>query len=133
MVWACLVSDIETALACEADLVNLSLPISDIHITHKLKRDRAWILETLKTLTPVAQKQGADVTGRNNRIVLGKHSGTSGVVRVYEDIGLTLSEPMAREILMQIRGFAINRKYPPDISDLKHLYTQAHAGESHTP
>jgi homocitrate synthase NifV len=303
MVWGRLCeADIDTALACQADLVNLSIPVSDIHITHKLKRDRAWILETIRTLVPAARARGADVClggedssradpefllqilevaeqagarrfrfadtmgildpfsthaaistlrartdleleihahndlglatantlaavragathinttvnglgeragnapleesvvalkqlyrietgvdtlclepisalvarasgrpvaanksivgdwvftheagihvdglfknpenyqsidpkmlGRDNRIVLGKHSGTSGVLRAYAEIGLPLSEPMAREILAQIRGFAMDRKRPPDTADLKRLYAQAQA------
>lgn len=62
MVWGRLCeADIATALECGCDLVNLSMPVSDIHITHKLKRDRAWVLETLGTLIPLAREKGADV------------------------------------------------------------------------
>jgi len=307
MVWGRLCeADIETALACGCDLINLSMPVSDIHITHKLKRDRAWVLETLRTLIPLARERGADVClggedssradpefllqvldvaqsvgarrfrfadtmgildpytthaaiaalrshtdleleihahndlglatantlsavragathinttvnglgeragnapleesvvalkqlyaldtgvntlhlpsisslvelasgravaanksivggwvftheagihvdglyknpenyqsidprtlGKNNRIVLGKHSGTSGVIRAFHDIGLTLSEPMARKVLIQIRDFAMAQKRPPEIADLKRLY--AAALEAHLP
>jgi len=298
MVWGRLCeADIETALECGCDLVNLSMPVSDIHITHKLKRDRAWVLETLRTLIPLAKERGADVClggedssradpefllqvlevaqkagvrrfrfadtmgildpytthaaiatlrshtdleleihahndlglatantlsavragathinttvnglgeragnapleesvvalkqlygidtgvdtlcltsisslvaiasgravaanksivggwgfthdagihvdgllknpenyqridpttlGKKNRIVLGKHSGTSGVIRAYQDIGLTINESMARKILAQIRDFAMAKKRPPEIADLKILY-----------
>lgn len=301
MVWGRLCeADIETALECGCDLVNLSMPVSDIHIKHKLKRDRAWILETLRKLIPLARERGADVClggedssradpefllevlevaqtagarrfrfadtmgildpytthaaiaslrshtdleleihahndlglatantlsavragathinttvnglgeragnapleesvvalkqlysidtgvntlclpsisalveaasgrpvaanksivggwvftheagihvdglfknpenyqsidpqtlGKHNRIVLGKHSGTSGVIRAYQDIGLSLSEPMAKMILLQIRDFAMTRKRSPDVADLKLLYTLA--------
>jgi len=301
MVWGRLCEDdIETALECGCDLVNLSMPVSDIHITHKLKRDRAWVLETLRKLIPMAREQGADVClggedssradpefllkvlevaqtagarrfrfadtmgildpytthaaiaalrshtdleleihahndlglatantlsavragathinttvnglgeragnapleesvvalkqlysidtgvntlclpsisalveaasgrpvaanksivgsgvftheagihvdglyknpenyqsidpktlGKYNRIVLGKHSGTSGIIRAYHDIGLAVSEPMARQILMQIRDFAMTRKRPPEVADLKQLYALA--------
>lgn len=62
MVWGRLCeADIETALVCNCDLVNLSMPVSDIHITHKLKRDRAWVLDTLRRLIPLARERGADV------------------------------------------------------------------------
>lgn len=301
MVWGRLCeADIETALDCGCDLVNLSMPVSDIHITHKLKRDRAWVLETLRTLIPLAKERGADVClggedssradpeflfrvlevaqqagarrfrfadtmgildpftthaaisalrrstdleieihahndlglatantlsavragathinttvnglgeragnapleesvvafkqlyaidtgvntlhlstisamvekasgravaanksivggwvftheagihvdglyknpenyqsidpktlGKNNRIVLGKHSGISGVIRAYSDMGLTLSEPIAKRILLQIRDFAMAKKRPPEPADLKLLHTEA--------
>lgn len=301
MVWGRMCeADIETALECGCDLVNLSMPVSDIHITHKLKRNRAWVLETLRTLIPMARERGADVClggedssradpaflqevldvaqkagarrfrfadtmgildpytthaaiaalrsstdleleihahndlglatantlsavragathinttvnglgeragnapleesvvalkqlygidtgvdtlclptisalvaqasgrpvaanksivggwvftheagihvdgllknpenyqsidpktlGKHNRIVLGKHSGTSGVIRAYNDIGLVVSEPMARKILVQIRDFAMVKKRPPEVADLRLLYTLA--------
>jgi homocitrate synthase NifV len=63
--------------------------------------------------------------GKFNRIVLGKHSGTSGVIRAYHDIGLSISEPMARKILLQIRDFAMDKKRPPETADLKILYALA--------
>ena len=301
LVWGRLCeADIESALECGCDLVNLSMPVSDIHITHKLKRNRAWVLDTLRTLIPLARERGADVClggedssradpefllevlevaqtagarrfrfadtmgildpytthaaiatlrshtdleleihahndlglatantlsavragathinttvnglgeragnatleesvvalkqlysidtgvntlcltsisalveqasgkavaanksivggwvftheagihvdglfknpenyqsidpkslGKDNRIVLGKHSGTSGVIRAYQDIGLPLSEAMARKILVQIRDFAMAKKRPPEIADLKIIYALA--------
>ncbi len=62
MVWGRLCeADIATALECGCDLVNLSMPVSDIHITHKLRRDRRWVLDTLAELIPQARARGADV------------------------------------------------------------------------
>ena len=62
MVWGRLCeADIDSALLCGCDLINLSMPVSDIHINHKLKRDRAWVLKTLSTLIPLARERGADV------------------------------------------------------------------------
>jgi homocitrate synthase NifV len=62
MVWGRLCeADIDSALSCGADLVNLSMPVSDIHINHKLRRDRAWVLDTLSRLIPLARERGADV------------------------------------------------------------------------
>lgn len=62
MVWGRLCeADIGAALECGCDLVNLSMPVSDIQITHKLKRDRVWVLDSLRRLIPLAREQGADV------------------------------------------------------------------------
>jgi len=37
-------SDLVAAMRCEADIVHLSIPASDIQIERKLRRDRAWVL-----------------------------------------------------------------------------------------
>ncbi len=45
MVWGRMQpQDLAAARACRVDLVNLSIPVSDIHLAHKLGRDRAWAL-----------------------------------------------------------------------------------------
>lgn len=41
-------SDIDAALACQVKGVNISLPVSDIHIQLKLRKDRAWVLAQLE-------------------------------------------------------------------------------------
>lgn len=62
MVWGRLcAADIETAVACRTDLVNLSIPVSDLQISNKLRRDRAWVLDTIRELVPRARAMGADV------------------------------------------------------------------------
>lgn len=62
MVWGRLcMADIETAVACGTDLVNLSVPVSDLQIANKLRRDRAWVLSTIRELVPRARALGADV------------------------------------------------------------------------
>ncbi len=42
------VSDIEASLTTGVDAVAISISASDIHIEHKLRRDRAWVLESVK-------------------------------------------------------------------------------------
>src|SRR5690349_16234947 len=43
MVWARMAPpDLAAALQCNADIVHLSICVSDIQIERKLKRDRAW-------------------------------------------------------------------------------------------
>ena len=45
MVWGRMQpQDLAATRACRVDLVNLSIPVSDIHLVHKLRRDRAWAL-----------------------------------------------------------------------------------------
>ncbi len=43
-----LVSDIQASLDCGLQAVDISLSVSDIHIQHKLKKNREWIKEQLK-------------------------------------------------------------------------------------
>lgn len=48
MVWARMCeADLAAAMRCEADIVHLSIPVSDVHIEHKLRQDRAWVLSTI--------------------------------------------------------------------------------------
>lgn len=43
-----LVSDLKASLACGLDAVEISLPVSDFQIKHKLGRNREWVKEQLK-------------------------------------------------------------------------------------
>ncbi|MCB1954457.1 MAG: homocitrate synthase [Rhodocyclaceae bacterium] len=62
MVWGRLrEDDLVQAAAMGTDLVNLSIPVSDQQIAHKLGRDRAWVIETIGRLVPMARALGADV------------------------------------------------------------------------
>src|SRR5450631_3003832 len=62
MVWGRMCEkDIDAAARCGIDIANLSLPVSDIHIEHKLRRDRAWILEQIRDLVPRALDLGMEV------------------------------------------------------------------------
>ncbi|MBZ4642854.1 MAG: homocitrate synthase NifV [Deferribacteres bacterium] len=44
----CKIEDIEKSLSAGAKAVEISLPVSDIHIQKKLNKDRNWIIENLK-------------------------------------------------------------------------------------
>lgn len=52
-------------IACCRDLgvaiVDLSIPVSDQQINHKLRRDRAWVIEQIQRQVPAALAQGVDV------------------------------------------------------------------------
>ncbi|THF62627.1 homocitrate synthase [Pseudothauera rhizosphaerae] len=62
MVWGRLCeADLACCAATGADLLNLSIPVSDIQIGHKLRRDRDWVLATIARLVPLARERGAEV------------------------------------------------------------------------
>ncbi len=53
--------DILAAELVDVHLIDLSIPVSDIHLQKKLGRDRAWVLETIYDLVPFACEQGMGV------------------------------------------------------------------------
>jgi homocitrate synthase NifV len=62
MVWGRMCQkDVDAAARCGIDIANLSLPVSDIHIQHKLRRDREWVLEQVRCLVPRALDLGMEV------------------------------------------------------------------------
>ncbi|QTN23276.1 homocitrate synthase [Rhizobacter sp. AJA081-3] len=63
MVWARMTdTDLTAALRCDADIVHLSISVSDIQIERKLGRDRAWVLDTLRRFVDRAADAGASVS-----------------------------------------------------------------------
>lgn len=63
MVWGRMcASDIAAAARCGIDIVNLSIPVSDVHLQHKLRRDRDWVLEQIWQFVPLALDLGMDVS-----------------------------------------------------------------------
>ncbi|MDD3517877.1 MAG: homocitrate synthase [Chromatiales bacterium] len=77
-----------------------------------------------------ANYQGVDPAevGRTHRLVLGKHSGTRGVIQAYAALGLVLSRDQAALLLPQIRGFVTRAKRSPEPQELLDMY-----GRSLTP
>ena len=65
------------------------------------------------------------VLGREHAIVLGKHSGTSAIVRAYENLGITLEPELARLLLSGVRELAERVKRPPLDTELLSLHTAA--------
>ena len=62
MVWGRMCeADLQSARGCGAHLVNLSIPVSDIHLRHKVNRSREWVLETIGQLVPRALETGMGV------------------------------------------------------------------------
>ncbi len=62
MVWGRMCeADLKAATGCGADLVNLSVPVSDIHLQHKIHRSRGWVLATVGRFVARALDTGMQV------------------------------------------------------------------------
>ncbi len=59
--------------------------------------------------------------GRDHRIVLGKHSGSAGVIAAFAQIGVLLERAEADRVLGALRRFVESAKRTPDADDLRAL------------
>jgi homocitrate synthase NifV len=55
-------SDIQHSIDCGVDAVAVSVPSSDIHIEHKLRKSRTWVLESVKESVDFAKKHNLYVS-----------------------------------------------------------------------
>ena len=63
MVWGRLTdADLASALRCQADIIHLSIPVSDIHLEYKLRQSRAWVLEQVTRVIEKAVASGRKVS-----------------------------------------------------------------------
>lgn len=63
MAWnRAVVGDIEQSIDCGVDAVAISISVSDIHIQHKLKTSREWVLENMVKSVEFAKKNGLYVS-----------------------------------------------------------------------
>ncbi len=63
MVWGRLTdSDLEQALRCNADIIHLSIPVSDIHLRHKLRQSRPWVLDQVSRIISKAVASGRKIS-----------------------------------------------------------------------
>ena len=63
MVWGRMCGeDVRAAARCGVDRVNLSIPVSDIQIAHKLRQNRAWVLRAIRRFVPAALDLGMEVS-----------------------------------------------------------------------
>lgn len=63
MVWGRLtMDDLARAMACQADIIHLSVPVSDIHLDHKLRQPRDWVLRQIRHVVPAAVRSGRKVS-----------------------------------------------------------------------
>jgi homocitrate synthase NifV len=53
--------DIAACDQLDVQMIDVSIPVSDIHLAKKLKRDRAWVIETIHELVPQAYDMGLEV------------------------------------------------------------------------
>lgn len=67
--------------------------------------------------------QGIDpaVVGRDHQLVLGKHSGTQGVIHAYRQMGIQLSQTQAAAVLPQVRQFVSQYKRTPQAFELDYF------------
>jgi len=56
------VSDIKESIECGVDAVAISMSASDIHIEHKLRATREWVLESVKEAVDFAKNKGLYVS-----------------------------------------------------------------------
>ncbi len=75
--------------------------------------------------TPNYQNIDPREVGRENRLVLGKHSGSRAVIHAYAQMGISLEEDAARAILARIRDFAVIAKRAPEPDELRRFYLES--------
>ncbi|MBK6744763.1 MAG: homocitrate synthase [Hydrogenophilales bacterium] len=62
VVWSRMrLGDIEACRNLGVHLIDVSISVSDIHIQKKLRKDRAWVLNSIREMVPRAQDLGLDV------------------------------------------------------------------------
>ena len=54
--------DVEASVACGFECLHISVPVSDLHIYRKLKKNREWVLKQLETTILLAQSYGCYVS-----------------------------------------------------------------------
>lgn len=63
MAWnRAVIGDIEQSIDCGVDAVAISVSVSDIHIKHKLRTSREWVLENMVKSVEFAKKNGLYVS-----------------------------------------------------------------------
>jgi homocitrate synthase NifV len=75
-------------------------------------------------LKDVNNYQGVDpaVVGRRHQLVLGKHSGTQGVIHAYQEMGIPVTRTEAQALLIQVRRFVSTTKQSPNPIDLNRFH-----------
>ncbi|HEY8805327.1 MAG TPA: homocitrate synthase [Clostridium sp.] len=54
-------NDIRASINCGFYCIHISLPVSDFHILHKLKKDREWVLQRLRTALELVKSYGCSI------------------------------------------------------------------------
>lgn len=68
--------------------------------------------------------QGVDpaIVGRSHQLILGKHSGTQGVIHAYQQLGIPVNRSQAQALLTQVRQFVSSTKRTPLAIDLNRFH-----------
>jgi homocitrate synthase NifV len=68
--------------------------------------------------------QGVDpaLVGRSHQLILGKHSGTQGVIHAYQQIGIPVNQIQAQALLIEVRRFVSDTKQTPKAVDLNRFH-----------
>lgn len=68
--------------------------------------------------------QGVDpaIVGRSHQLVLGKHSGTQGVIHAYHQLGIAVTRSQAQLLLKQVKHFVSQYKRVPQATDLNRFH-----------
>ena len=53
--------DVRTCEQVDVQMLDLSIPVSDIHLQKKLKRDRQWVIDTIYEVVPRAYHMGMEI------------------------------------------------------------------------
>jgi homocitrate synthase NifV len=85
-------NDIKASIACGFSNVHISLPVSDLHIFHKLRKNREWVLENLKNALQLIKSYGCIAT-----------VGAEDASRADEDFFVLFSEVAAKYGANRIR------------------------------
>lgn len=77
-------------------------------------------------LKDIRNYQGVDpqLLGRQHQFVLGKHSGTASVIKVYADLGIEVTQEEAELLLAQVRALTTRTKQVPQVDNLMNLYQE---------
>ncbi|MGR9116718.1 MAG: homocitrate synthase/isopropylmalate synthase family protein, partial [Gammaproteobacteria bacterium] len=69
--------------------------------------------------------QGIDpaIIGRRHQLVLGKHSGSKGIIHAYQQMGVELNRLQAQTLLPLVREFVREHKRPPQHQELNQFLT----------
>lgn len=66
--------------------------------------------------------------GRTHRMVLGKHSGTRGVIAAYSNLGIELDRAAAESLLGRVRAFVTRSKRSPAAGELVRFHAELAGG-----
>jgi homocitrate synthase NifV len=89
-VWARLVpSDIEHAIDTRPDIIHVSVPVSDLHIHEKLRKDKDWVISRLRACLELVEKSGIRLSVGFEDAFRSDTNFMISVARILLDAGVT--------------------------------------------